>query len=263
MDKLICIICGMEKSGTTYLANLLNSHSNIFSGFETGILLGNLKEFNKIEPYNQWLSHGSFQWGLPDNFLKEIESLNYNNIYEYIYDKKGSKYNYEDMTPQYFIKKSIFIFDKTPSYIYDLKYIYNKLNNTKIPFIIILKNFNDIYNSFINNSYITEQEFYYKILKVIETLNWIKKSSIKNIYIFSYDKFINDKQYIKKFEKVIYSNNPKLKEEELNINNYIRKVKNYDYPFKNWEYKKYDESKLKSIIFIKKIYEDLVLELSI
>ena len=56
MDKkIIAVITGMQHSGTTYLNNVLNSHSRIMSGFECGILLGEVNEFHLIKPFSDWL----------------------------------------------------------------------------------------------------------------------------------------------------------------------------------------------------------------
>ena len=38
----------MQHSGTTYLNNVINSHSRIMSGFECGILLGNINHFEQV-----------------------------------------------------------------------------------------------------------------------------------------------------------------------------------------------------------------------
>ena len=121
-NKCVCIITGMERSGTTYISKLVNSHSNIFSGFECGILLEDLNKFDNCLPFSKWLAHPNFHFGLPKNYLNEIKYYNYDNIYDYIYIHKGS---YDDNI-QKLIKKSDFFVDKTPRYIYHFEEIYNK-----------------------------------------------------------------------------------------------------------------------------------------
>ena len=65
--KIIAIVTGMQHSGTTYLNNVINSHSRITSGFECGILFKNLKEFDTVKPFSEWLKTGKTHFGLPDN----------------------------------------------------------------------------------------------------------------------------------------------------------------------------------------------------
>ena len=65
MNKLICIITGPERNGTTYLKSLIDSHPDIYSGFETGLLLN--KDFKSVKPFSEWIYHPNNQWGLSKN----------------------------------------------------------------------------------------------------------------------------------------------------------------------------------------------------
>ena len=56
--KILAVVTGMQHSGTTYLNNIINSHSRIMSGFECGILLGELNNFENIQPFSEWLKTG-------------------------------------------------------------------------------------------------------------------------------------------------------------------------------------------------------------
>lgn len=261
MENLLCIITGLEGSGTTYLSYILNSHSQVFSGYETGILLTDPDKFHEIKPYNTWLSHGSFHWGLPNNFLEIIKNMEYDEIYNYIYINKGSKFENIDMTPQYYIRKSLYFFDKTPRYIYNFKKIYQNLNNNKLPFFLVFKKFNEIYTSYVFKRNNTKETFYFNILKIIDLLNWLKENKIKNVYVINFENIL-EKNFIKKIQNIIYTYNVKINKEDLNIKMYYSKVLNYDYPYKNWVPCSSKEQ-IYTIDFIKKTYNNFIDELSL
>ena len=63
-NKILAIITGMQHSGTTYLNNVINSHSRIMSGFECGILLNQLNDFQNAQPFCEWLKTGKTHFGL-------------------------------------------------------------------------------------------------------------------------------------------------------------------------------------------------------
>ena len=133
MDKkrsIIGVITGMEHSGTTYLSNILNSHSMIMSGFECGILLENLAHFETVEPFSEWLKAGNLHFGLPHDYLEKIKTMNYEQVYEYIGKTKGS---HIDNDYQLLIRKVPYFVDKTPQYIYYLPKICQKVKDLQIP----------------------------------------------------------------------------------------------------------------------------------
>ena len=84
--KIVAIVTGMQHSGTTYLNNVINSHPRIMSGFECGILLGNLRNFVNVKPFSDWLKEGNTHFGLPDNYLEIPHPLI---AYLLLVDKKG------------------------------------------------------------------------------------------------------------------------------------------------------------------------------
>ena len=43
------------------------------SGFECGILLGDLKNFEQVKPFSDWLKTGKTHFGLPDDYLEKIK----------------------------------------------------------------------------------------------------------------------------------------------------------------------------------------------
>ena len=123
--SLIGIITGMERSGTTVLHNLINSHSQITSGFECGILLGTLKNFEQNEPFGIWMRQNRYHFGLERNkYLDDIKDMTYNEVYQYIGKNKGS----HDGHFQSIMRKSKYFIDKTPRYIYELESVIKKID---------------------------------------------------------------------------------------------------------------------------------------
>jgi hypothetical protein len=49
--EILCIVTGMEHSGTTHLSKILSAHPEIMSGFECGLLLSNIKDYQKVGPW--------------------------------------------------------------------------------------------------------------------------------------------------------------------------------------------------------------------
>ena len=88
MNRLVCIITGTEHNGTTYLKNILDSHPNIYSGFETGFLLND--NFEKSVPFKNWVYNGNFHWGLPKNINLFDNTLTINDKYSLLLHNKGS-----------------------------------------------------------------------------------------------------------------------------------------------------------------------------
>jgi hypothetical protein len=261
-NKCVSIVCGMERNGTTYIGGLINSHSNIFSGFECGILLDNLTSFNR-EPFVKWLSHGGWNFGLPKNYTDDIKKLNYNNIYDYIYEHKGTTHG-KDNLESMLITKSKYFIDKCPAYIYELQDVYNKIKNTQIPIIVVLKNFDHNHHSCCVKRKENITNFIDKIKKTINSLNFISQLNPENIFVFSYDYFmIDETKGIRMLENIIYRFNPELVYEALTLQNFIKKIESKDYPYKNW-YK--DESQIienNNYPQIKKTYNELLMKLSI
>ena len=65
MEKILAIVTGPERNGTTYLSKLLCSIPDIYCGFETGLLLDN--DFKKCDPFNKWIHLDNEHWGCPNN----------------------------------------------------------------------------------------------------------------------------------------------------------------------------------------------------
>ena len=225
MDKkIIAIVTGMQHSGTTYLNNILNSHSKIMSGFECGILLGNINDFHIIKPFSDWLRTDKSYFGLPDNYLNEIKNKNYKQVYDYIYKNKGSKNNSHI---QKLIKNFQYFTDKTPAYIYDIELINNKISNLNIPIIITLKKYDEIYHSWVIKRNIGFNQFILNLRKCIKSLRYIIKNKPKNIYLFEYNDYIkNKKGYNKLFMDIILKYNKGINNEKLFEEKYNKKINN-------------------------------------
>lgn len=85
--KLICIITGIERSGTTILSKTIASHPDIYSGWECGVLLNDINNFNKVVPFYDWIVQSNENWGLScntrDNILMNCSS--YQDVYNTLY----------------------------------------------------------------------------------------------------------------------------------------------------------------------------------
>jgi hypothetical protein len=229
----------MEHSGTTYVNKIINSHSEIFSGFECGILLGNLQKFEEVKSFSNLLSGHSFHFGLPQDYIKHIKKCNYDNIYDYIQNNKGSFY--KDSKIQNLIKKSKYFSDKTPCYIYTLENIYNKIAHLKIPIIITLKSYDEIYKSWCIKRNLGVNCFHNHISKCVSSLKWIKINRPTNIHLFVFDDILNNEtMFSKQVFKILKTFEPELNTEELSINKFTKKTENVKFPYDDYIHQKSD-----------------------
>jgi len=235
MDKLVCIITGPEHNGTTYLKNLLDSHPDIYSGFETGLLLND--DFEKSIPFKDRVYHGEFNWGLPKNINLFDKSLTIEDKYSLLYNNKGS---YEGDN-QKLIKESKYIVDKTPIYFANLPDVYKRLDSEDIPVIITIKNFEECYNSYVVSRNMSIENFIKRTTHYKNSLIWIKenKEKLKNIYLFSYNDTINP-NFNKKLKQII---SPRINvNTDLSHDNFLKKLCNpsmiQNRPYGDWKKKK-------------------------
>ena len=137
MDKLLVIVTGPERNGTTYLSQLIYSIPNIYSGFDTGLLLNN--DFSKCKPFCDWIYN---LWGVPRNIDFFSPKLTFKDKYNLLFKYKGTINNsqYNNL-----IRNSNFIVDKTPRYFENLNFVRKNSNN--IPIIITIKYFKDLFIS--------------------------------------------------------------------------------------------------------------------
>jgi len=234
--SLIGIITGMERSGTTVLHNIINSHSQITSGFECGILLGTLKNFEQNEPFGIWMRQNRYQFGLEHNkYLDDIKDMTYKEVYQYIGKHKGSHEGHF----QSIMRNSKYFIDKTPRYIYDLDSVINKIEGIDIPIIIILKNFDHIYFSQVYKRSQDINEFTENINKCIKTMEFLEKNFNSNIYLFWYNDAVKDKKKLaSRLMNILKEYTPDLEEEELSFERWKKKIvvdeKNELYPYRHW-----------------------------
>lgn len=232
MDKLTCIITGLENSGTTYLSRIIFSHSMIMSGFETGVLTGELKNFKTLGYHPTHIMKDVEQWGLPRGSVdKIIKMKDYDEVYKYIFDNKGS-YPGEY---QQLIRESQYIVDKTPRYVENISDLHKKIN-CRIPIFIIAKKADNVSQSQISRRYpaFGVQD---RLINVIEQFKYILDNNLKSIYVLNYERFMDDKEkYLKIIEDIFYRYNPHLPRESLSEEKYREKIKNVksNFMYKKW-----------------------------
>ena len=231
--KLSCIITGMENSGTTFLSQNIASHSLIKGGFECGILLGNINNFEKVLPFSKWLKNADYQYGLPNNYLDEIKNMNYKEIYDYICINKGNQGTSHD---QLILKGASFIYDKTPRYVYHLQEILRKIkdSNLNIPVFIICKNFDLLYYSRVikRNGCVNNYLSYIKLF--IKQMKYLKENKKENVFLFDFENYIkNIDKYNNFIMNIINKYNKNILIEKLDFENFKTLYKNM-FPYCNY-----------------------------
>lgn len=130
----ICIVTGMEHSGTTVVSQLLNAHPRVAAGVECGLLLREPKEFDQSKPFWDWLLDSGWGWGLlPAQRAQLLQVATYDEAYTLLNRYKGSAHSGE---LREIFRSSDLIFDKTPAYVYHLPAIAKKVD---APIIVTLK----------------------------------------------------------------------------------------------------------------------------
>lgn len=136
-DKtLLCVITGMEQSGTTYLSKLLAADPDIMCGFECGLLLDDVRRFCDVQPWYDWMQQTTAigHWGiLPENMAAVCAAPSYDEAYGRIKRYAG------DIGPPQVkrcFQQARYLIDKTPRYVYRLDRIMAKVD---APFIVIRK----------------------------------------------------------------------------------------------------------------------------
>ena len=226
MEKILSIVTGPERNGTTYLSKLLCSIPDIYCGFETGLLLDN--DFKKCEPFNKWIHHGNEHWGCPNNIDFYDKKLTFDDKYKLLFNNKGS-YN-ELNIHQKLITKSKFIIDKTPKYIRNLQFV--RKNSKEVPILISIKYLKDYYISMCVKRNTDINKFEELYLKNIETLEWIKKEKPKHIYLFLYNDII--KQSFGNKLKNILSSKIDLTNVNISYENFKKKILTKKYAYSDW-----------------------------
>lgn len=229
MDKLLVIITGPERNGTTYLSQLVYSIPNIYSAFETGLLLDN--SFKNCKPFCQWIYHGGLQWGMPKQVDLYSSNLSFDDKYKLLFKYKGS---YKNNHSQKLISESKFIVDKTPAYFRNLEFVRN--NSKDIPIIITIKYLKDTY---ISNCVKRSQSltiFKKNAILQLKTLRWIKMKKPCNIHVYRYEDIIKP-SFVLELKKIL-SYKLDLKNVNISHEKYVKKT-NGTYVYKNWSYKEF------------------------
>ena len=222
-NKLIAIVAGMQHSGTTYLNEVINSHSKIMSGFECGILLNSLENFHTVSPFNIWLKTNSKYFGLPDDYLSKIKKMTYSQVYEYIGKNKGYR---GDCMYKKLIKYSQYFTDKTTAYVYEIQNIYIKTSSLSVPIFIVLKSYDEIYKSWVVKRELPLSMLNESLSKCIESLKFMEKSKKPNIFLFEYNDLMNkSEKYNQVIMRIIKKFNNHVELENLSKEKFNKKIK--------------------------------------
>jgi hypothetical protein len=255
MNELACIITGPERNGTTLFKKILDSHPDIFSGFETGILLN--KDFSQCAPFCDWIYNKGAHWGLDRDI--SLRGKSFSEKYDLLFEHKGSYYR--ECAIQNLIRKSRYLVDKTPAYIRKLKYI--RENTCKdVPIFIIIKNFKNYYTSCVVKRKESEAVFLKKIQSTkysLEYLNEIENS--ENIYLFQYEDVINNEPQLVNQIKRILSNRIDTSH-DMSSSLFEEKMQKMqvDYPYSKWipESTQLNEQDFLKYSKIQSNYDDLI-----
>lgn len=255
-DKVVCILTGLEHSGTTFSQQLICSHPDVFCGFEAGIMCNDNFLHPACIPFNSWIYEQGFHWGL-DNKIK-LSKQTMGEKYQLLFDFKGS--GHENCNIQKLIKDCNLIIDKTPRYFETPQLLHRVLRNTppNIPIIVTVKDFGNTLASFIKwravapdfQEFVKQSnkdwdEFYRKrfnyalgrLSRLLETLKFVEKSFQRDrIYIFLHSDIAqNTDSYIARLQEIL---SYKLSfEEDLSKNKYRSKIGETPYAYSNWVYK--------------------------
>lgn len=183
-DRLLCVVCGIEHNGTTFVANTIYSHPKIFSGFETGLLLK--KNFNECKPYNKWIHKPGFHWGVEQSV--EFDRItSFDEKFMRLFESKGSFH--QNCNIQKEIHRSEYIVDKTPEYVYNLSYIRNN-TPVDIPIIVVLKNFVNNYKSYVMKRKIPIWDLLRRVNNCYKSLQYVSRHRPKNVHVLSHEDIV-------------------------------------------------------------------------
>jgi len=145
-NPLLCLVTGMEHSGTTIISKIISSHPDIYTGYEGGVLQGDLDDFKNKKPFFNWMMEpcDKGHWGiLPKDMIDICSSDTYDEAYIKI--KKYAGKNGPELFRNIF-QNSKYIIDKTPQYVYHLDSIMQKVS---VPVIITEKTYDQLYKSYV------------------------------------------------------------------------------------------------------------------
>lgn len=229
MEKLICIITGPERNGTTLVEKIIFSHPDIFCGFETGLLLD--EDFNTCKPFCNWIYRRRYQWGLSRDI--DLTGKSFREKYDLLFKYKGSYHSSDPI--QKLIYESKYLVDKTPAYIRNLEFVHENIP-TDIPIIIVIKNLEDDYISKVikrnkkRSIWEAETKSTLNSLKYIETT----RKTHKNIFLFSYDEIAKyTDNFVEKIKNILqHKINTNV---EMSVAEYTKKVEETDKLYGDWK----------------------------
>lgn len=198
MKELACIVTGPERNGTTFFKKILDSHPDIYSGFETGILMQ--EDFKLCEPFCEWIYNPGAHWGLSKDI--SFGNKTFSEKYELLFKHKGSYH--KKCGIQNLIKQSRHLIDKTPAYMKKLKYV-RENSDKDVPIFIIIKNFKNNYISRVINHNEGEESFLTTMQEVKHSLDYlIETKDSENIHLFQYeDAASNQHKFIQKIKSLL------------------------------------------------------------
>ena len=97
-------------------------------------------------------------------------------MYKFMIIFKKIKVVKNDCFYQTLIKKCANFTDKTPAYIYQLENIHNKIKHLKVPIIVVLKKYDEVYYSWVIKRGLSHEMFINNLVLCIESLKFISKN---------------------------------------------------------------------------------------
>lgn len=193
-EGILCVITGMEKSGTTFLSKLLASDPAIMCGFECGLLLSNIRDFSQVQPFFSWMTESADigHWGIPSENLHEICSAeSYHDAYRRIKKHAGSV---GSSRAKDCFRNAKWVLDKTPKYIFHLESVMKKID---VPFIVIEKDIVLQYVSFAKRK-IRMEDFIVAYSEYRYHLRLAKKEHADRLLVVSYEELMKNQEHVMK-----------------------------------------------------------------
>lgn len=225
--KCVAVVTGPARSGTTMVNRIVNSHPEVMSGFELGILLSRIPEHRSSvwKIHSEWMSHGGAQFGLPDGYLEDVDGLTIDEVYGYIAEHKGSK---GESFIESLISDSRYFTDKTPEYFFHLHGVVRLVEGSGIPVIAIVKDFDSYLHSLLRRP---ESYGGNDVSLTLKALRDIPDS----VYMVKHESYLRDPSgFAGVIQNIIFDHNPQLERCHLSLGGFQSKIRGKDYPYNNW-----------------------------
>ncbi|MFT5466753.1 MAG: hypothetical protein ACI8UO_001853 [Verrucomicrobiales bacterium] len=138
-SPLLCVVTGMEHSGTTFLSKLITAHSRVNAAFECGVLMAESPAgIPEVQPWADWFTTpvNEGHWGLKRQQLLEVAGQpNWDGAYAKLIEHCPLFREGEDR-----------IVDKSPRYLQSLPEILAKVPST--PCLVLEKDALLMYHSY-------------------------------------------------------------------------------------------------------------------